>query len=165
MDADKLPDDDNVGSGEPDPSWSPAQREAFERHRIQRSSQRMELGRRILELRQNKRWSQSDLARASGLKKNVINTTERGLSQPRLENLTALAEALGVKVGDLTGMYEEDGAKSRAHPTISAVEMPGNPKAVWLTINRPVSLGTAAKIYALLDEDDAHETARPAHRG
>ncbi|MGX5775492.1 helix-turn-helix domain-containing protein [Methylorubrum zatmanii] len=165
MDADKLPDDDNVGAGEPDPSWSPAQREAYERHRIQRSSQRMALGRRILELRQKKRWSQSELARASGLKKNVINTTERGLSQPRLENLAAIAEALGAKVTDLTGMYDEDGAKSQAHPTVSAVEMPGNPKAVWLTINRPVSLGTAAKIYALLDEDHTHDAPSAAHRG
>lgn len=165
MNVDELPDDDNVGSGGPDPSWSPAQREAFDRHRTQRIAQLGELGRRIMELRMKKRWSQSELARAAGLNKNVINTTERGMTQPRLSNLTAIASALGVPATELTGMYGEDGTKSRAHPTVSAVEMPNNPNVVWLTITRPVYMRTAAKIYALLDEDDAHETARPAHRG
>lgn len=163
--SDQLPTHGKVETGEPDPSWTPAQREAFERHKVQRSAQRAELGRRVVELRMEKRWSQSDLARASGLNRNLINTTERGLSQPRLENLTAIAQALGVKVADLTGMYEEDGAKSQTHPTVSVVEMPGNPGMAWLTITRPVHMQTAAKILELLSADDADKNARPAHRG
>lgn len=161
-----LPDKDNLETDGADPDWTPKQRAAYERHRTQRIAQLGDLGRRIMHLRMRKRWSQSDLARAAGLNKNLINTTERGITQPRIRNLAAIASALGVPAAELTGgLYDEDGTKSQAHPTVSAVEMPNNPNVVWVTINRPVYLRTAAKIYAALDEDDAHENARPAHRG
>jgi len=112
-----------------------------------------------------KRWSQAELARAAGLYKNLVNTTERGLSLPRRENLVAIASALGVTVESLTDIYYEDGTKAQAHPTVSAVEIPGRPELTWLTINRPVRLGTAGKIYAILDEDDAHTLNLPVNRG
>lgn len=45
--------------------------------------------------REERGWSQSDLARLSGLHRQIINKTENGVSDPALKTYIALANALG----------------------------------------------------------------------
>lgn len=44
--------------------------------------------------RESRNWSQADLARLSGLHRQIINKTENGVSTPAIETFIALASAL-----------------------------------------------------------------------
>jgi transcriptional regulator with XRE-family HTH domain len=46
--------------------------------------------------REQRGWSQSDLARLSGLHRQIINKTESGVSRPSVETYLALADALKI---------------------------------------------------------------------
>ena len=46
--------------------------------------------------REQRGWSQSDLARFSGLHRQIINKTENGVSMPALETYLALAKAFNI---------------------------------------------------------------------
>jgi putative transcriptional regulator len=59
------------------------------------------LGRRIVELRTNKGWSQSDLARATGKDRQAIEKLENGKVNPTLFSLLEIANALEVSVATL----------------------------------------------------------------
>ena len=56
---------------------------------------RQEFGRRLTAMLVEKVWSQSDLARASGLGRDSISQYARGRSIPSPKNLSKLANALG----------------------------------------------------------------------
>ena len=58
------------------------------------------LGRRIVELRSEKKWSQRDLAYECGKEPQSIERIENGKSNPTAYYLKELADALGVKVSD-----------------------------------------------------------------
>lgn len=56
----------------------------------------------IRELREKKGWSQSELARRSGVKQGVLSYIESGKTKnPRVDTLSAIALALGVTVEKL----------------------------------------------------------------
>lgn len=56
----------------------------------------------IKELRLKRGWSQSELARRSGVKQGVLSYIESGRTKhPRIDTLSALAAALGVSVNKL----------------------------------------------------------------
>jgi transcriptional regulator with XRE-family HTH domain len=60
------------------------------------------LGRRLKELREAAGLSQQALAVAAGLSTSVVSQVEQGQRQdPRISTVAALAEALGVEVGEL----------------------------------------------------------------
>jgi transcriptional regulator with XRE-family HTH domain len=59
------------------------------------------LGAKLRQLREAKGWSQEDLAAHSGVNVRAIQRLENGLGVPRPSTRRALAEALGVAVGDL----------------------------------------------------------------
>lgn len=59
------------------------------------------LGKRIAELRKEKGMSQEDFAEVSGKMINTISNIERGLSDPKVSTLEALAQALKVDITDL----------------------------------------------------------------
>lgn len=60
------------------------------------------LGARLQRRREERRWSQRDLARQSKVNVSIINRLETGeLVNPRLETLERLAEALGLRLGYL----------------------------------------------------------------
>lgn len=46
--------------------------------------------------RETRGWSQADLARISGLHRQIINKTENGVSTPAVETFISLAEALNL---------------------------------------------------------------------
>lgn len=56
----------------------------------------------IRELRQKRGWSQTELARKSGVKQSVLSYIESGKTKnPRIDTLAAIASALGVSVQKL----------------------------------------------------------------
>ena len=62
---------------------------------------RIEFGQRVRALRRGRGWSQERLAEAAGLHRNYIGGVERGERNIGLDNVYALAAALGVTVRDL----------------------------------------------------------------
>jgi transcriptional regulator with XRE-family HTH domain len=62
---------------------------------------RRELGRRIVQLRKRRGWSQADLAGRLGVTRERVGNWERGEHAPPLEALAALGEALRVPLDEL----------------------------------------------------------------
>lgn len=59
------------------------------------------LGRNLRRLRQEKDWSQEELAHASGLHRTYISDLERVARNPTITVVDRLAQTLGVSVGQL----------------------------------------------------------------
>lgn len=59
------------------------------------------LGTRIIKLREQKGWSQSDLARACNKDRQAIEKLENGKVNPTLYTLLELANALGISLPEL----------------------------------------------------------------
>jgi putative transcriptional regulator len=59
------------------------------------------IGRRIVELRTQKGWSQSDLARACEKDRQAIEKLENGKVNPTLYSLLEIAKAFGVSLNKL----------------------------------------------------------------
>ncbi|HUQ88767.1 MAG TPA: helix-turn-helix transcriptional regulator [Vicinamibacterales bacterium] len=59
------------------------------------------LGRRIRQLRTERKWSQERLAEESSMHRTYIWGIEQGLRNPSLRHLTQVADALGVPVAAL----------------------------------------------------------------
>ena len=66
-----------------------------------RDKLKKELGKRIVELREQKGWSQSDLARACNKDRQAIEKLENGKVNPTLYTLLEVANALEVKLSKL----------------------------------------------------------------
>lgn len=62
---------------------------------------KIKLGKRIVMLREQKGWSQSDLARACNKDRQVIEKLENGKVNPTLYTLLELANALEVSLPEL----------------------------------------------------------------
>lgn len=62
---------------------------------------RRTFGARIRTLRKQRGWSQEELASRAGVHPTYLGGIERGERNPALENITAIARALGVHVGHL----------------------------------------------------------------
>jgi transcriptional regulator with XRE-family HTH domain len=62
---------------------------------------RRELGRRIVQLRKRRRWSQADLAGRLGVTRERVGNWERGEHAPPLEALAALGEVLRAPLDEL----------------------------------------------------------------
>lgn len=65
------------------------------------SARRAAFGARVRDLRHRRGWSQEDLAERAGLHRNYVGGIERGERNPALDNIWALADALGVRPEDL----------------------------------------------------------------
>jgi len=63
----------------------------------------LNIGKKISELRKEKGWSQSDLAKAVDASRDIIGKYERGEHSPSIEMATKLAEVLEVTVDYLLG--------------------------------------------------------------
>ena len=59
------------------------------------------IGKRIIELREKKGWTQADLARACGKDRQAIEKLENGRVNPTLYSLFEMAETLGITLKDL----------------------------------------------------------------
>jgi len=61
----------------------------------------IQFGNKLKVLRKAKRWSQFDLSVESGIDPSYISRIERGITDPGLTKITALARALGCKIDEL----------------------------------------------------------------
>lgn len=59
------------------------------------------VGKRIVELRTNKGWTQADLARAAGKDRQAIEKLENGRVNPTLYSLLEIAAALEVPLSEM----------------------------------------------------------------
>lgn len=66
-----------------------------------RDKLKKKIGQRIVELREQKGWSQSDLARACNKDRQAIEKLENGKVNPTLFTLLEIAEALGISLSKL----------------------------------------------------------------
>ena len=64
-------------------------------------------GRRLRELREERGWSQEQLADEVSLDRSYVGGVERGERNVSLENICRLASALGVPPGDLLSGWRE----------------------------------------------------------
>ncbi|KFF22914.1 helix-turn-helix domain-containing protein [Chryseobacterium sp. JM1] len=69
-----------------------------------REKLKIELGRQIIMLRQQKGWSQSDLARACNKDRQAIEKLENGKVNPTLYTLLEIANALEVSLPELVDL-------------------------------------------------------------
>lgn len=63
-----------------------------------------ELGGKLKTLRENRGWSQGELAKRAGVTKSAISTYELGVRTPSANVLCAFAKALGVSADYLLGL-------------------------------------------------------------
>jgi transcriptional regulator with XRE-family HTH domain len=76
----------------------------------------MTFGERVAKAREQRGWTQQELADRANVRYETINRIEKGKhAEPRMYVAVALAKALGTTVDYLAGMYEEDDA-SRVCP-------------------------------------------------
>jgi transcriptional regulator with XRE-family HTH domain len=68
---------------------------------VTREKLKKKIGERIIELRTQKGWSQSDLARACNKDRQAIEKLESGKVNPTLYTLVEVAEAMGVTLAKL----------------------------------------------------------------
>ena len=66
-----------------------------------RDKLKKKIGQSIVELREQKGWSQSDLARACNKDRQAIEKLENGKVNPTLFTLLEVAEALGISLSKL----------------------------------------------------------------
>lgn len=71
---------------------------------MNRDKLKRKIGKRIVELREQKGWSQSDLARACNKDRQAIEKLENGKVNPTLYTLLEIAEALEVPLSKLVDL-------------------------------------------------------------
>jgi transcriptional regulator with XRE-family HTH domain len=135
------------------PSHKPARSPLIPKHLA-----KDEFARRLYKLMIDKGWRQADLARHAGLPRNAISVYLRGASLPNRESTKALAKAFDMEPDVLLPNFTES-AIDRDNPEIDFRVSPADPKKAWLRVNRLVMTSTALKIMALLDDDNANQTA------
>lgn len=114
---------------------------------------KQEFGRRLYALLMARSMSQSDLARATNMGRDSISTYVNGKTFPTPLAIKKLADALGVEPEELlpNGMMA---AMEEEHPAVELRQASGHADKAWLRVNRAMSFATAAKIIALIDEED-----------
>ncbi|MEK3965469.1 helix-turn-helix domain-containing protein [Paenibacillus sp. FSL H7-0323] len=65
-------------------------------------------GQILKSIRKKQKVSQEELAFRSNLDRTYISMLERGIHQPTLNSLLAIATALGMKAAELVGLVEDE---------------------------------------------------------
>jgi transcriptional regulator with XRE-family HTH domain len=137
----------NDGSTEP----SQITRKHLERHDFAKRLYRM-----ILE----KGWTQSELARRSGVQRESVSNYVNANTMPDLPNVKKLAGALGVKPEDLLPNISEAQFDRDINPSLEIKASSDDPSRSWVRLNREVSTATVLKIMQVLEEDAAPKARR-----
>ena len=82
----------------------------------------METGNIIITLRKEKGWSQGDLAKQSGVSREMIGKYERGEAVPSIEAAKKIASALGVTLDYLAGEASSSAFDRRTVERIQDIE-------------------------------------------
>lgn len=110
---------------------------------------RQEFGRRLYNFMMQNKFSQSDLARASGMGRDSISQYVRGRSVPSPKNLVKLADALDVEVDVLFPNYDAQ-ANAVEHPTLELKSIEADAEHFWLRINMKVPAEKALAVMQIL---------------
>jgi transcriptional regulator with XRE-family HTH domain len=119
---------------------------------------KQDFGRRLYKLMISKGWSQSELARQAGIKRDSVSTYIRGVSFPERGNLEALADALSVNPDDLLPNVIES-AIDEDVPSLELKISTADARIAWLRVNRLVSTVTCMKVLDLLNCDEIPDRA------
>ena len=114
---------------------------------------KQEFGRRLYALLIERSMTQSDLARAAGVGRDGISRYVAGKTIPTPNVLHKLADALGVEASALLP-NSTFAAMEEEHPAVELRQAAGYPDKAWLRVNRLMSFSLAAKIIAMIDEED-----------
>ncbi len=115
---------------------------------------KQEFGRRLYAVMMSRGMSQADLARAAEMGRDSISTYVNGKTFPTPRAVKKIADALGVEAEELL----PNGLMSAMEDEFPAVELrqaAGHADKAWLRVNRAMSFATAAKIIAMIDEEDS----------
>ena len=110
---------------------------------------RQEFGKRLYNFMMQKRMSQSDLSRASGMGRDSISQYVRGRSVPAPRNLAKLAEALNVEVDVLFPNYDAQ-ANAREEATLEIKSIESDAENFWLRVNMKVPAAKALEVMKIL---------------
>lgn len=115
---------------------------------------KQEFGRRLYAVMMSRGMSQADLARSAEMGRDSISTYVNGKTFPTPRAVKKIADALGVEPEELL----PNGLMSAMEDEFPAVELrqaAGHADKAWLRVNRAMSFATAAKIIAMIDEEDS----------
>ena len=73
----------------------------------------MNIGQRIIELREEKKWNTVDLAEQSGVSQPTISKIESGKTSPRLDSLLKIARAFEISLVELLPLEAHIGKSNR----------------------------------------------------
>ena len=110
---------------------------------------RQEFGKRLYNFMMQKRMSQSDLSRASGMGRDSISQYVRGRSVPAPRNLAKLADALDVEVDVLFPNYDAQ-ANAREEATLQIKSIESDAENFWLRVNMKVPAEKAIEVMNIL---------------
>lgn len=110
---------------------------------------RQEFGKRLFNFMMQKRMSQSDLSRASGMGRDSISQYVRGRSVPSPKNLSKLADALDVEVDVLFPNYDAQ-SNATEQPTFEMKSIESDAENFWLRINMKVPALKALEVMKIL---------------
>jgi transcriptional regulator with XRE-family HTH domain len=138
-----------------DGSTEPSQ---FTRKHLERHDFAKRLYRMILE----KGWTQSELARRSGVQRESVSNYVNANTMPDVPNVKKMATALGVKPEDLMPNISEAQFDRDISPSLDVKVSQDDPTRAWVRLNREISMDTFTKIATLLNEED--QSAAKARR-
>lgn len=118
---------------------------------------KQEFGRRVYQHMLGKGWTQSELSRKADIPRDSISVYVRGRSMPTPQNLEKLAKAFGVTADDLLPNHTETAIVDEENPAFEMKVSTAAPGMAWLRVNRMVSMSTAVKIAAILENDDVSD--------
>jgi transcriptional regulator with XRE-family HTH domain len=105
--------------------------------------------------RMQKGWSQSELARRSDIPRDMISNYANGKHLPTIDNLTKLAQALGVSETMLVPDFDVS-IVSENEPIMSLNPIPGRGNVYRLLIDAPVTLDLGVRIMGMLRGEAAN---------
>ena len=122
---------------------------------------KLEFGRRLQALLDDRGWRQSDLMRRTidadpeerGLKRDAISTYINGRSFPTPASLNLLARAFGITKEELFPNSTIN-AMNDENPALEIRQAQGHPGKAWVRVNRLMSFDLAARIATLINEED-----------
>lgn len=116
-----------------------------------RESIKAEFAKRLYSAIMEKGWTQSELARASGLNRDAVSTYVRGKSMPSPQALEAMASALGFKPEQILPNYFEAG-QSKVQPTMELRDVPNDAGYMWLRMDVRLPKKVAMELFIKAQE-------------
>ncbi len=109
----------------------------------------MDIGNRIKELREGKKWSQEELAAKMGITQDSISLWEKNRRTPNTQYVIALCNLFEISSDYLLGIENEEGIKKYSYPqTHASVD-----EQELLRAYRQMSEGKKRALFQMLDID------------